>query len=188
MSIDKAKEYAEGKVTEALKQVVADAYMAGYNAGYQDGVNKVAKDSASEDIEYVDLGLPSGTLWSSDYIKDGDEVLFLPYLEALKYNIPTEEQVDELREYCEFMEEHDAGGDNRKYIVLGPNGNTITFKGKGYMKYNDWNSSYLPYFWQAYESDNPKEIRVPYLYSNGVLGAVYLFSGCKIPIRTVKTK
>lgn len=31
---DKAKEYAEGKVIEALSQVVADAYMLGYNAGY----------------------------------------------------------------------------------------------------------------------------------------------------------
>ena len=32
-NIDKAKEYAEGKVTEALTKGVADAYMAGYNAG-----------------------------------------------------------------------------------------------------------------------------------------------------------
>ena len=47
-TVDKAKEYAEGKVTEALTTVVADAYMAGYNAGYQDGVDKVAKDSVSE--------------------------------------------------------------------------------------------------------------------------------------------
>ena len=78
-TVDKAKEYAEGKVTEALTKVVADAYMAGYNAGYQDGVDKVAKDSVSEETEFVDLGLPSGTLWASDYVKDGDEVLFLPY-------------------------------------------------------------------------------------------------------------
>lgn len=88
-TVDKAKEYAEGKVTEALTKVVADAYMAGYNAGYQDGVDKVAKDSVSEETEFVDLGLPSGTLWASDYVKDGDEVLFLPYPEALKYDIPT---------------------------------------------------------------------------------------------------
>lgn len=86
-NIDSAKLYAEGKVAEALKQVVADAYMAGYNAGYQDGVDKLAKDSVSEEIEFVDLGLPSGTLWASDYVKDGDEVLFLPYSEALKYEI-----------------------------------------------------------------------------------------------------
>ena len=94
MDSNKAKEYAESKVNDALKQVVADAYMAGYNAGYQDGIDKVAKDSVSEETEFVDLGLPSGTLWASDYVKDGDEVLLLPYPEALKYNIPTKEQVD----------------------------------------------------------------------------------------------
>ena len=33
-SFNKAKEYADGKVVEALNQVVADAYQAGYNAGY----------------------------------------------------------------------------------------------------------------------------------------------------------
>lgn len=46
-SIDKSKKYAEGKVTDALSQVVADAYLAGYNVGYQDGYNKVVKDSES---------------------------------------------------------------------------------------------------------------------------------------------
>lgn len=88
MDLNKAKEYAESKVNDALKQVVADAFMAGYNAGYQDGIDKVAKDSSSEETEFVDLGLPSGTLWASDYVKDGDEVLFLSYPEALKYDIP----------------------------------------------------------------------------------------------------
>lgn len=34
-------------------------------------VSMVAKDSASEETEFVDLGLPSGTLWASDYVKDG---------------------------------------------------------------------------------------------------------------------
>ena len=52
--VGKAKENAEGKVTEALNQVVADAYMAGYNAGYQDGVDKVAKEIVSEETEFVD--------------------------------------------------------------------------------------------------------------------------------------
>ena len=61
-TVDKAKEYAEGKVTEALSQVVADAYMAGYNVGYQDGIDKIAKDSVQEETEFVDLGLPSGRL------------------------------------------------------------------------------------------------------------------------------
>lgn len=111
---DKAKEYAEGKVIEALSQVVADAYLAGYNAGYQDGIGKVAKDSVSEETEFVDLGLLSGTLWASDYVKDGNEVQFLPYPEALKYDIPSEEQVNELGEYCKIISMNDSAAD--KYI------------------------------------------------------------------------
>lgn len=47
-SIEKSKIYAEGKVIEALRQVVADAYMVGYNAGYQDGIDKIAEDSVLE--------------------------------------------------------------------------------------------------------------------------------------------
>ena len=39
MEKDKAEEYAAGIVSEAFIQVVADAYMAGYNAGYQDGID-----------------------------------------------------------------------------------------------------------------------------------------------------
>lgn len=184
--IDKAKEYAEGKVTEALNKVVADAYMAGYNAGYQDGYNKVVKDSVTEDTEYVDLGLPSGTLWASDYIKDGDDVLFLPYSEALQYNIPTEEQVDELREYCEISIKYDED-DNYVHIVLGPNGNSIVFKGHGYKTFAELKDTETAYFWQVYNSDKPKAVFVPYP-SAPYINAVYLFPGYRIPIWTVKNK
>lgn len=187
-SIEKSKIYAEGKVIEALRQVVADAYMVGYNAGYQDGIDKIAKDSVLEETEFVDLGLPSGTLWASDYVKDGDEVLFLPYPEALKYDIPSEEQVNELGEYCKIIRMNDSAADKFIYMFLGPNGNSVTFEGYGYMDILEKCSSYLPFFWQIYNSDNPKEFHVPYFYSNGVLGTYCLFSGYRIPIRMVKTK
>ena len=186
MNIDKAKKYAEGKVADALSQVVADAYLAGYNAGYQDGIGKVAKDSVSEETEFVDLGLPSGTLWASDYVKDGDEVLFLPYPEALKYDIPTKEQVDELREYCEISIKYDED-DNYVHIVLGPNGNSIVFKGHGYKTFAELKDTKTAYFWQVYNSDTPKTVFVPYL-SAPYINAEYLFPGYKIPIWTVKNK
>lgn len=183
---DKAKEYAEGKVIEALSQVVADAYLAGYNAGYQDGIDKVAKDSISEETEFVDLGLPSGTLWASDYVKDGDEVLFLPYSEALKYDIPTKEQVDELREYCEISIKYDED-DNYVHIVRGPNGNSIVFKGHGYKTFAELKNAKTAYFWQVYNCDTPKTVFVPYP-SAPYINAEYLFSGYRIPIWTVKNK
>lgn len=184
--VGKAKEYAEGKVIEALSQVVTEAYMAGYNAGYQEGYNKVVKETSSDEMEYVDLGLPSGTLWASDYVKDGEDVLFLPYPEALKYNIPTEEQVDELEKFCEISIECD--GSNKTYVILGPNGNAITFKGYGYMHLKDFEDSFDAYFWQVYESDNPKEIQVPDIYNEKGIYKTTLFGGYGIPVRTVKAK
>lgn len=68
--VECAKEYAEGKINDALNKVIVEAYMAGYNSGYKDGYDKVVKETSSDDIEYVDLGLPSGTLWSSNYLED----------------------------------------------------------------------------------------------------------------------
>lgn len=186
MNIDKAKEYAEGKVTEALSQVVADAYMAGYNAGYQDGANKVVKDSASEDVGYVDLGLPSGTLWASDYVKDGDDVLFLPYSEALKYNIPTEEQVDELRECCKISIKYDKD-DYYVHIVLGPNGNSIVFKGHGYKTETELKNGKTAYFWQVYNEELPKAVFVPYL-SAPFINREFLSPADKVPIWIVTNK
>lgn len=95
MNVNKAKEYADGKVVEALNQVVENAYLAGYNAGYQDGINKVVKDSALEKTEYVDLGLPSGTLWASSYVEDEkgnaiyltqeELIIYLPLSNGMNY-------------------------------------------------------------------------------------------------------
>lgn len=69
MSLDCAKKYAEGKINDILNQAIIDAYSAGYNVGYQDGYKKAEKETILEEMKYVDLGLPSGTFWASDYIK-----------------------------------------------------------------------------------------------------------------------
>lgn len=103
MSLDCAKKYAEGKINDILNQAIIDAYSAGYNVGYQDGYKKAEKETILEEMKYVDLGLPSGTLWASDYIKKDGEVLFLPYRDAIdEFNLPTDEQIDELKDYCEI--------------------------------------------------------------------------------------
>ena len=135
-NFNKAKEYADGKVVEELNQVVADAYQAGYNAGYQDGINKVVKDSALEKTEYVDLGLPSGTLWASSYVEDEKgNAIYLTQEESKAYNLPTLEQWDELRRRCKWNENSEKNWTeygNYYYhswaICLGPNGNKITFE------------------------------------------------------------
>ncbi|MBO5817207.1 MAG: hypothetical protein J6R26_04610 [Paludibacteraceae bacterium] len=74
--------------------------------------------------QYVDLGLPSGTLW-----KDYDEPGMYTQTEKdslFQGSLPTAEQFAELRTICTW--EWDTIG----YKVTGPNGNSITFKAKGY--------------------------------------------------------
>lgn len=194
MNIDKAKKYAEGKVADALNQVVADAYLAGYNAGYQDGYNKVVKDSVSEGTEYVDLGLPSGTLWSSDYVKDDNgKVIYVTQENNAAYEIPTYEQFKELMDECKWEQKSEKNWTESGFyywhewaICLGPNGNKITFEKTGYYEATDslTRTSEI-FFWlnnKEYFHNNCASIT----FNSLNIGSEKMFSGYKLPIRLVK--
>ena len=193
-TVDKAKEYAEGKVTEALTKVVADAYMAGYNAGYQDGVDKVAKDSVSEETEFVDLGLPSGRLWSSDYVKDDNgKVIYVTQENNAAYEIPTYEQFKELMDECKWEQKSEKNWTESGFyywhewaICIGPNGNKITFEKTGYYEATDslTRTSEI-FFWlnnKEYFHNNCASIT----FNSLNIGSEKMFSGYKLPIRLVK--
>lgn len=103
---ERAKQYAEGKALEAITSAIEQAYAKGYETGYADGLNRNEVNNQGivkiDDIEYVDLNLPSGTLWSKDYINRPDILspLYLKFHEAAKLNIPTESQFVELERCC----------------------------------------------------------------------------------------
>lgn len=73
--------------------------------------------------QYVDLGLPSGTLWKSQN-EDG-------YFVALRAKnlfdgqLPTTGQIEELRHNCVWHWKEDG------FLIEGPNGNTIFLPAKG---------------------------------------------------------
>ena len=72
---ESAKAYAEGKAVDALTAAIEQAYADGYNAGFNDGLASKKDDLPADfdnGVEYVDLGLPSGTKWGADYLKDKD--------------------------------------------------------------------------------------------------------------------
>jgi len=74
--------------------------------------------------QYVDLGLPSGTLW-----KDQNEKGHYTYQEAEKSfgkGMPTAPQLSELGSYCTW--EWTGNG----YKITGPNGKSIFFPAEGY--------------------------------------------------------
>lgn len=74
-------------------------------------------------MNFIDLGLPSGTLWA-----ESNEEGFYTFDEAVeKYsnNMPTNEQLGELKDYCKW----EWMGDG--YKITGHNGNAITLPAAG---------------------------------------------------------
>lgn len=75
--------------------------------------------------EYVDLGLPSGTKWKTvNETKPNDSVDLYTYEEALELfgnQLPTKEQLEELKDKCVWKWNEDKKG----CTVVGPNGKTI---------------------------------------------------------------
>lgn len=129
-------------IAEVMKNAVESAFWSGFQYAQSLNLN---------DEEFVDLGLPSGTKWGKNYLgvtevsKIGD---YFSFIESIKYSLPTEEQVNELRDYCTFVP---YDGD-KGYIILGPNGNRLIL-GRNFL----WNNTTNGTDWlsQGY-----------YLYSN----------------------
>ena len=69
--------------------------------------NQPTEPSKEDPINYVDLGLPSGTLWknANELNYSTDTTFFFHYSEAIdtfRTNVPTDEQWAELMAYCEW--------------------------------------------------------------------------------------
>lgn len=76
---------------------------------------------------YVDLGLPSGTLWKN--ANEGGDYARYNYDEAVNRwgsKLPTKAQLEELKDKCTWT------WTGRGYKVTGPNGNSITLPAAGY--------------------------------------------------------
>ena len=88
-----------------------------------------ARDEGGNDCgasgNYVNLGLPSGTLWKNKNEEGG----FYTYEQAVNRfgdNLPTVEQFQELKERCRWS------WNGSGYKVTGPNGNSIVLPASGY--------------------------------------------------------
>lgn len=93
-----AAKYAAERANKVFVYALAEAYKDGYRDGYNDHkANPMAElVNDYDEVEYVDLGLPSGTLWSKDYLRKDGKTLYLPFCEAKKFTLPTEEHWKEL--------------------------------------------------------------------------------------------
>ena len=99
---EKASIYAEENVINVLKEAFAKVYADGYRDGYKDCQNEIPVELRSNQTEFVDLGLPSGTLWSGEYEKEKDSLRYAPFDKAKTMMIPTKEQCEELLSYCKW--------------------------------------------------------------------------------------
>lgn len=80
--------------------------------------NEISSNSSQQQKDYVDLGLPSGTLWKDQNESGG----FYTYDQAMaKFgnSLPTKEQLEELKDACRWT------WNGSGYKVEGPSGESI---------------------------------------------------------------
>lgn len=173
-----AANYAAGKANEAIDKAIAQAYADGYRDGYKDREEEIPVDLRENKTEYVDLGLPSGTLWSTDYEKNDNNILYLPYVQAKRYNIPTNKQWEELVTECQW------GLFGRILRCTGKNGEWIDFLKTGGLcpSYSKGDKSYLWLLGDSIDAQNELACIEDVNYKI----IVKTFMGYKYPIRQVK--
>ena len=86
------------------------------------------KQPAVVENVYVDLGLPSGTLWRS--MNEQGLLNFKTAKQKYKKNLPSVKQWKELKKYCVWE------WTGKGYQVTGPNGSTIYMPAEGYRNYS----------------------------------------------------
>ena len=184
---EKAKEYAEGKALEAMTAAIEQAYINGYNDGMRHRENLIL-ESFVDGVEYVDLDLPGGKMWSKTYVKDKDIYSVMPYIEASKLNIPTKKDFEDLYAYCAKDYELMKKGSGIRFT--GKNGNTILVPYYEIREifHNDTSEHF--HFWlKDEEEDSQKNYAYNSVKETYLVGEVAkIFMGYKLPIMLVKER
>lgn len=186
---EKAGSYAEENVINVLKEAFAKVYADGYRNGYKDCQDHVSVNLRICNTEYVDLGLPSGTLWSADYEKEETNILYIPYEMAITHDIPTKEQWEELKKFARWDFQIDEEHNSLVSIKsIGPNGNILLFDKTGKMEFAKKFLTDMAFFWIKDESETNTTVRM-WLYNHeGQESIDKEKSQIKIPLRLVKSK
>ena len=197
---DMAAQYAAENTNSFLSQVLAQAFADGYRKGYKDREDEIPVDLRDGNTEYVDLGLPSGTLWSADFEKTDGKTIYQTYENAEALSIPTTEQCKELLELCDWECDISYGSmcQLKKIICIGPNGNLISFRVLGFITSDKINHGLTDsVFWAKTVNPHGAERDAVILSNRDEKGlscrkfSKYIgkaFMGYKLPIRLVKNK
>ena len=186
---ENAEKYAEGKANQAITKAIADAYVEGYKAGYKDREEEIPMDLRDNKTEYVDLGLPSGTLWASDYEKSDGKYVYLPYEKSKRMSLPTKDQWQELIASCKMVCDWVIDRRVKYYRVtfIATNGNSITFTNIAYVKVELVNCDEILFWLQNNGGDSENNaVSINIKEINKKLGPIKCFTGFKLPIRLVR--
>lgn len=85
----------------------------------------VINNETSGEVEFVNLGLPSGTLWTRNQAGSAESNI-MENVEESEFSLPTYDQAAELIEECDFLPIDSPNG-GKIMVVRGPNGNAIRF-------------------------------------------------------------
>ena len=189
--LEQADKYAEGKANDAITKAIAEAFIEGYKAGYKDREEEIPLELRDNKTEYVDLGLPSGTLWSTDYEKSDGNCLYLPYEKAAYMKLPTKEQWEELKTLCKWEYVIDNFYIYFRCRCVAPNGKVLTFERTGRRRTAGVVNAQETFFWIE-DDTNLNEKNTIHMFNSkndSKCGACELsktFSGYHLPVRLVR--
>jgi len=184
--VEKANNYAIEKTNFVMAKAISQAYADGYRDGYKDREGEIRIDLRENNTKFIDLGLKSRTLWSADFDLDGEDVKYLAYNDAERYDIPTKEQFSELLESCKWEFKY-ISSTSREYTCIGPNGNHIVFSSRGYKLAGTKREIEKIFFWvKSTLEDSTKEAVYLYYQSGEIKKLTEMFSGSMLPLRLVK--
>lgn len=188
---DKSRKYAEEKTSDYLKDVIAQAYADGFTDGYKACQEQTPVEMEINNIEFLDLGLPSGTLWSRDFLRDEEgQIIYLPYVKAKELCIPTVEQLNELNEYCKtYNQKHCYKNCSAEFAITGLSGEYTILCAQGYLELGRKVDSCSLYFWLLGDDDETSS--KPVAYVGQVKYSYEVFNkhiGLKLPVLLTKNK
>ena len=131
-----------------------------------DGDNyKTVQTKEQELLEayFVDLGLPSKTLWGKENLGDWQPYQAITNWDLIAgerakfFIIPTTAQMQELEEYCTW--EWTDNGYNSGYKVIGPNGNYIFLPELGYIDCEGKQHKIGCYYWASDTSPYSEDLK-----------------------------
>lgn len=168
---DKLKAYVASQ-SEAFANAIEKAYLQGYNDAVEENSKEHIK-IVEDGIEYIDLGLPSGTLWALNHPK------FISYHDAQKLNIPTKAQIDELVKFVRW-EIYTCGNwaCDWRFRMIDANAREYTHSPYNYINGSNMKSGDM-YLWFRAELDKDGDAQVIHLFNSHSTSIQYCFPGYK---------